>query len=146
LDTYESWHKMKLILERYHIGDKATIGQLKDVDGKRLCYTLELPKYGHPCCIPAGVYPVRGASSPRMERHGKEGKDAWVWWVDRVAGRGDIQIHPANEPKELLGCIAPGLTVKGTMDYVMDSRLAFKKILDYVGGWETKWELEIIEI
>lgn len=138
----------RLTLERFHMSDFATIGKLfaRELREERICYTLELTKWGHPCCIPKGIYPVRGGKSPRLEKLGKKGKAAWVWWIDKVPGREDVQIHTANRPSELRGCIAPGLSVNGTYDEISDSRLAFSRILKIVGGWLKAWELEITEI
>ena len=136
----------RLRLERYYFGEKSTIGNIivPELDNKLICKTLELSRYGHPKCIPAGLYPVRSGESPRLLRLGKQGLAAIVWWVDNVPGRSAIQIHVANEPKELLGCIAPGLTVNGKMDYISDSRIAFDRLTKFVGGFGKKWELEIV--
>lgn len=138
---------LRLRLERFHMNDFATIGKLTapEVSDLRICYTLELTKWGHPCCIPKGVYHVRMYVSPRLEALGKRGKAAWVWQLENVPNRANIQIHTANAPSELKGCIAPGLTVNGTYDYITDSRLAFDKLTKTVGGWKNSWELEIVE-
>ena len=88
----------RLTLERFHMSDFATIGRLTapEINDQRICYTLELTKWGHPCCIPKGIYPVRMYVSPRLEALGKKGKAAWVWQLENVPGRQNIQIHTAN--------------------------------------------------
>jgi hypothetical protein len=46
----------------------------------------------------------------------------------------------------LRGCLAPGLSVGADKESVLSSRLAFQKLVDYLGGWDTVWELEIVNI
>jgi hypothetical protein len=80
----------------------ATIGIWRDDDGNKECFTLELPWQNNQhgiSCIPKGTYTVQDYQSPV---HGT------VWQIMDVPDRSNIEIHSANKPSELLGCIAVG--------------------------------------
>ena len=49
-------------------------------------------------------------------------------------GRYLVLIHPGNTVKDVVGCIAPGIS--GTEDSVIDSRKAMLKIHTALDGWE----------
>jgi hypothetical protein len=82
-------------------------------------------------CIPEGTYPLRPHSGPRFPA---------AWEVCDVPGRTAILIHPANQPGELAGCIAPCLqfkllpTTKPSSFKVFgeSSRVATKAIYDLI--------------
>lgn len=66
--------------------------------------TLELPwrdNHNEISCIPEGAYPYRKAWSPRAKRD--------VIWIDDVPGRANIQMHPGNYTRQILGCVLPGI-------------------------------------
>lgn len=66
---------------------------------------LELPSRGNEpgkSCILTGIYGVTWRFSPA---HGM------CYHIENVLGRTNIEIHAANFPSELLGCMAPGLRV-----------------------------------
>ena len=113
------------ILRAYY-GD-CTTGRLRTSEGFQ-CLTLELPWRGNEpeiSCIPEGDYPYRVARSPRL------GVD--VVWIDGVAGRSAIQIHPGNYTRQILGCILPGSAITdidgdGVLD-VSQSQAAFSKLI-----------------
>lgn len=126
---------MKLTLERYIHGEKATIGRLLSETGAMVCYTLELPKTGLPCRIVEGVYQVAQYESPANKCR--------VWLLSGVPGRSFIEIHPANYPGELKGCIAPGISVAMSKEAVWNSKKALQAIVDTVGGWDKPWTLEV---
>lgn len=71
-------------------------------DGKRICYTIELPWLNNKSqisCIPEGRYELEKRYSEKYKHHLQ---------VKAVAKRSYILIHPANDAKkELKGCIAP---------------------------------------
>jgi hypothetical protein len=146
----------RLRLERYIHGNNATIGKVIDPDNgnKYICYTVERSAYGTPCRIPAGTYKVQLYHSPHLEGLAiKKGLSAIearlkarVWQLQNVPGRTAIQIHVANRYSELRGCIAPGLTVAQDKESVLSSRLAFQKLVSYVGSWDAIWELEVKDI
>lgn len=76
----------------------AILGSLK-VDGSFECYALENALLA----IPAGTYEIELYDSPK---HGPDTPQ-----LKNVPGRTNIQIHIANFPHELLGCIAPGTSM-----------------------------------
>lgn len=85
-----------------------TAGEIILPDGKKIV-TLERPwldNKPYVSCIPEGEYIVRRDHTGRHRYHA----------IDDVAGRSDIEIHPANRVEQLLGCIAPALhfNVDGT--------------------------------
>lgn len=95
-----------LTISRAYFHD-VTIGRVFSPHFRRYLASLELPWLGNASdhsCIPPGVYPYRVAPSPRLDGR-------LVIWIDNVPGRINIQIHPANYTKDILGCVAPGLTV-----------------------------------
>lgn len=117
---------MNLTVTRDILSDTSTMGLL-DIAGLFQCYTLELPlafegKQDVPdkTCIPDGTYNVEIRFSPR---HGFD-----VPWILGVPDRADIEIHPANLPDQLLGCVAVGQT--RAQNLVGGSRLAFGALMD----------------
>jgi len=72
-------------------------------------------------CIPDGIYPIEIRKSSR--------RDGLVIWLTGVPNRSAIQIHPANHPHELAGCIAPGFNFRCDPPTVWPSAPAFKEIL-----------------
>lgn len=111
------------------------------LDGVHECWTIEdrsrdlsstmplseiqrIKVYGE-TAIPCGRYRVEFYDSP------KHGKDT-LQLVD-VPGFAYIQIHAANEPSELLGCIAPGDDRTTPVDnWVGRSRPALKALRDKI--------------
>ena len=126
---------MKLTLERYIHGENATIGRLLTELGVMVCYALELPKIGLPCRIVEGIYQVAQYESPANKCR--------VWLLSGVPGRSFIEIHPANYPSELRGCIAPGTSVATSKEAIWNSKKALQAITDTVGGWDKTWTLEV---
>jgi hypothetical protein len=86
---------------------EAAITGTFSVDGSQRYFTLELPELfeGQPnvpdkCCIPVGVYEVENLWSNHWGQMMPHLMD--------VPGRSAIEIHVANYPRELLGCMAIG--------------------------------------
>lgn len=69
-----------------------------------VCETVERPKTGDHPCIPEGWYIARRYNSPANKRI--------VWQLEEVPNRTNIQLHIANWPHELKGCIAPGKDIQ----------------------------------
>ncbi len=95
---------IEININRTTITDQSTIGNL-DVGGLPVGNTLELPPNNNASftsSIPPGTYPASVAVSPD---HG----DLRIN-LSNVPGRWNIQIHTANTPNQILGCIAPGLS------------------------------------
>lgn len=85
-------------IERQY-GDKGTRGKLYNVQDF-VCETIERPQTGEHPCIPEGWYIAKRYNSPKNKRI--------VWQLEDVPNRTNIQLHIANWPSELEGCIAPG--------------------------------------
>ena len=118
---------MEIILERYKSGNLSTNSKLDVVNGVvsiYSCFALELPwKENKPqiSCVPAATYPISIYQSPTKGE---------VLLLHDVPGRSYIEIHVANKPSELLGCIAPG-TEFAAEDFISNSRKAFNEIMKY---------------
>lgn len=72
------------------------------MDGIPLCVTLERPWLNNQhdiSCIPIGIYGFTKYLSPTK---------GFVWITQEVPDRQDIEIHAANLPSQLKGCIAVG--------------------------------------
>lgn len=90
-------------------------------DGLRVVDTLELPwKDNKPfySAIPEGQYHFK------YEEHHKFGK---CFLLFDIPGRDRIFIHPANEVKELQGCIAVGFRIG---EFLKDSRECLDTLTD----------------
>ena len=77
------------------------------VDGVQKYFSLELPEmYGllanipKKCCIPTGTYQV--------QRLWSEHWHAMMPHITNVPGRSEIEIHIANFPKDIRGCMGIG--------------------------------------
>lgn len=86
------------------------------------CYTVERAPTGDHPCIPDGVYDFEQYSSPR---HG----DVWII-TNPPPGRTAIEMHPANDIADLLGCIGVGdkLGFVNGLPAVLDSQDTFKML------------------
>lgn len=110
-----------MILQRDSQTPLRTLGTMARDDGSKECETIERPWAGNQTgvsCIPAGRYVCSLRFSPH---HGFA-----VFGVDNVPNRTDIEIHAANLPTQLLGCIALGES-RGTLngqDAVLASQAA----------------------
>ena len=99
---------MRVTLIRTPSDDKQTLGNFiaTEDDGDILfqCKTLELDWEGNKnrkSCIPVGKYPVVLRFSNKYK---------WHYHVTEVPGRDLILIHNANYARQLLGCIAIGVS------------------------------------
>lgn len=115
---------MNLALERIY-GKDSTEGDLF-LSGIYECFTLERPRFvdgqenvHQKTCIPEGRYQIVLYKSPR---HG-----CMKPLLLNVPGRDGIEIDVANQPSELLGCIAVGMT-KG-IDWVGASQRAYDALM-----------------
>ena len=89
-------------LQRTQQDNYGTFGEFYDPTGKLLCYTVERPWINNQpkvSCIPAGIYDVETYQSPTKGQ---------VWQLQDVPDRSNIEIHEANFPSQLEGCIAVG--------------------------------------
>jgi hypothetical protein len=92
--------------------DKATEGML-DIDGSFVAYTLENTAY----LIPEGEYDLVWYPSGEFKTYVPQ---------IMVPDRTNIEIHPANWPKQLLGCTAVG--ERRLTDAIEQSDLAFNEL------------------
>lgn len=122
----------RALLSRYHQDDYCTLGALCDAETrKEICLTLELPDRGNQhgiSRIPAATYlcSLRWSEKHNGKRYG----------VNDVPGRDNIEIHSANVPSELLGCIATG-TKTGVINGergVLNSVDALKRFMAWADG------------
>lgn len=110
-----------MILQRDSQDSGRTYGTMARDDGTVECQTIERPWLNNQhgvSCIPAGLYPCTLRFSPH---HGFA-----VYGVENVPNRSDIEIHAANLPTQLLGCVALGES-RGTLngqDAVLASQAA----------------------
>ena len=91
-------------------------------NGEILCTVLELPWRDNQTdisCIPAGTYSVDVINSPA---HGR------CFELQGTEPRTNVQMHVANWPQELLGCIAVGTGYLA--NGVSNSRTALTRLLD----------------
>ena len=128
-----------LILQRAEKGERGTFGHLRITThtGSHSWTSCErAPEPDPHPCIPAGTYPL--ALGMYYHGDGPGGKpDYPAYEVLTVPGRSQIKLHRANFPKELLGCIAPGMGYfkdeKGLYG-VTDSKGAFEALMDALGS------------
>lgn len=107
--------------------DTYTEGQLSTIQGY-LADTLEraVNDPEHPA-IPEGVYVGTMYDSPEFGRP--------IPLLENVPGRDHIEIHPANYPSELKGCIAPGRkAADGVIDTSRETSDAINKMIIDNGG------------
>lgn len=71
--------------------------------------------------IPAGIYPLSIYASPKFKRN--------VLLFSKVPKRSFIEIHIANKPEELEGCIAPNLRLDLPTLRGVSSSLTFNQLM-----------------
>src|SRR3990167_2998490 len=117
---------MKTFTLRRRYSSHGTYWELSREDGSHVAYTCE-PAHMHLThpCVPEGAYRVERYDSPK---HGPN-----TWQLENVPHRTNIQIHIANWPSELLGCITLGggfgSSESGEWG-VLQSRIAYDKFMD----------------
>ena len=110
---------MILKLFREVTENKGTFGYLF-FDGHFICYSLENAEK----IIPAGTYELELYSSPKNKRI--------VPLLKNVPNRNMIEIHIANYPSELEGCIAVGLIMEPSNERILSSTIAFDKLMSKI--------------
>ena len=120
-----------IVLERFFHGDAGVLGRMQFPGGLEL-FTVERPwvlNQRNISCIPTGDYPLEWDMTGRIQR---------VPRLRETGPRTQINIHKANYPHELQGCIAPGLTWGFTSQtpFVEDSGAAMDLLLEEVLGPE----------
>lgn len=140
---------LRAVLARGPSTDQGTFGQL--TFGVTCIGTTELPwrdNKSQRSCIPAGKYLCELVTSPKFSK---------VYHIDRVPGRADCLIHPANLAgdvdlgwtTQLHGCIAPYLKggyMKNLAGNMQRAGLVSRPALNLLMSWAKgqPFELEII--
>lgn len=120
-------------LSRIAQDERETRGLLSDEESRKIAVTLELPWKDNQhdvSCVPAGTYQAKRIFSPK---HG-----FFVFCLQDVPNRANVEIHPGNTPKDTLGCILLGtefadIDEDGELD-IAASRIAFTKFMDGLVG------------
>lgn len=127
---------MKRVILVRDLYDKTyTLGTLMVYDGPLRVFTsrcLERPWTDNKpkvSCVPAGTFPIVLEFSPAFKRE--------LWELKDVPNRSEAKVHPANYVRQLLGCIAPGLSV-GDIDHdglpdMVSSAEALKRFMAAMG-------------
>lgn len=134
---------MRIRCIRDDLTARSTLSRV-DVPGlARTFFILERPKFfdgkenvAEKTCVLPGIYPIRLMYS----EHNK----LWVPLLAGTPGRDLVEIHPANWPHQLRGCLAPGL--ERAKDSVGRSREAFFAIRACIVDALMREELVDIEI
>lgn len=139
--TLKQLPRIKLI--RKYCGEDGTLGKFFNERGILLSYALERPKtyngkenipdnsktsINESCCVPEGVYAVKRTYSRHFEK--------LMFILQNVNGRDGIRIHAANTIDQLLGCIAPCMTIEENVKFegkvyryfASDSKKALEKL------------------
>lgn len=92
-------------------------------------------------CVPAGQYKLISHTRPNGDKVlalVNPGLGVYYQAADRQHGVGRflILIHAGNSVKDVVGCIAPGLSRDG--DRVLSSRAAMKQIMQYIDDDEAE--------
>ena len=129
---------MNLKLERYLFQEKSTIGHFYIDDGELFCHILEdkdrglhqsdplvtimSEKVPHETAIPYGRYQVRLTHSPKFGFVTPE--------IINVPGYEGIRIHSGNKDTDTEGCLLTGDYKEGDQDWISNSRIEFKRLMD----------------
>jgi hypothetical protein len=135
---------LELTLTRGKFSDKSTQGVISCV-GLNLAWSLERPWRGGDNLHDNKATPENESSCILPGRYELV---AHVWSLTGkvvpmlvgVQGRDGILIHPANYPYQLLGCIAPGLSISD--DTVLSSRDAMTGLMNLINPvWKRKGQV-----
>ena len=139
----ENRMQIQIVRDNTMSDDNGTFGAMS-IDGVFFCKTCEQPwndNLQDKSCIPAGIYELRAYESPA---HGPtvvfHNPDLGVYATPNLvpagaSGRSLCEVHPANWPSQLKGCVAVGeviadLPPNGTG--ITNSRATFSAL-------ENKW-------
>lgn len=130
--------KPNIILNRFEFSDQSTIGTLDIDKGMFSCFTLEdtirrIKKFGE-TAIPAGIYKIALITSPRF---------GFVPHLLNVPYFTDILIHNGNSASETKGCILVGKYNESQKNWVGESRLTHRAMMNVLKPMNEKEELWI---
>jgi uncharacterized protein DUF5675 len=123
---------MKVELNRFYYSATCTMGMLF-VDGRFECFTLELPRrcegkenVPDKTAIPPGVYPLVVMPSKKHPSGAPH--------IIDVPGRSAIEMHVANKPADILGCVGVGQICAPISSEILSSGAAFIEFMDKLEG------------
>lgn len=130
---------MKFYTLKRRYFDFGTYSYLFRQDGSKVCCMVERPMLNNKAsrsCIVEGVYDLLPHQSPKFGScYALESQELGVT-REGPSLRTHILIHKANSPKELQGCLAPGVDfgfVHGEWS-VVNSSAAFNLLMKELGG------------
>lgn len=128
---------MDLTLKRTEFSDDGIFGELSDITGKRIAFTLE-HSYSKVPKLPPGQYVCRRGL------HRLEGMtDPFeTFEIEDVPGHSDILFHVGNYNKDSQGCVLLGRGRMGPM--LKFSRFAFEDFLKLQAGFD-EFTLTVLE-
>lgn len=133
LMTDRAWKKPAYTIGRFFANGKRLFESLEDPD-RGLTKDMPLEEirkkkvYGE-TAIPSGTYDVILSVSEKFKKKSWAKKyDGLVPEIVGVPGYSGVRIHPANEAKELLGCIAPG--ENKAVGKVLNSQKRYFELMD----------------
>lgn len=131
---------MKLYLLRDYSNPAVTIGRMFNPNDNFHIHTLELPWKDNQkriSCIPEDIYI---AERGYQNRGGYE-----TFELRNVPNRTHIKFDRANYPRDILGCIALGMSRDINHPAVWSSKVAQTKFMDYLKGID-RFKLDIRSI
>lgn len=134
-----------LFLQRRYF-EHGTFSYLYSPEGEQLCAVVEREWNNNQpniSCIPQGEYTLVPHHSPRFGDCYALVAPSLGVTIHGPSLRTHILFHVANLPEQLEGCLAPGMgfgVVKNQWG-VVNSTIAFDKLMEYLGGDE--WKLVI---
>lgn len=111
----------QIAIHRSAENNECTTGYLS-VDGRMVCYTLELPDNANR----RNVSRIPGGSYRAHLRYDHE--DAWRVELENVRGRTNVEIHVGNWPFDTEGCILVGAGVDPQSCRLRDSERAYAQL------------------
>lgn len=128
--------KPNIILNRFEFSDQSTIGTLDIDKGMFSCFVLEdtirrVKKFGE-TAIPSGIYKMVLITSPKF---------GFVPHLLNVPYFTDILIHNGNSPIDTRGCLLVGKYSKDQKNWVGESRLMHKAMMEVLRPMNEKEEL-----
>ena len=130
---------MKRLLMKRRYFEHGTYSTLHREDGSKVCCMVERPMLNNKpseSCVVEGTYSLFPHQSPRFgECYALEAETLGVTREGQSL-RTHILIHKANSPKQLKGCLAPGVDfgyVHGECA-VMNSNAAFNALMKELAG------------
>jgi len=120
---------VNITINRIRSFSNSIVGELS-VNGKRICYTLELPWLWNEedrSCVPPGTY---NTTLRRDKPDGWRIQLEGVEWEHGV--RGGVQIHVGNWPGQTVGCVLVGTDYKSNA--VLHSEKAYGLLKQAIYG------------